>query len=65
MSLFKEFTKYHYGDSDILPTEDERFYHCAVNSLKGIPVIIEIADKDTYTSETRRNERISKLRYSE
>ncbi|CAI2188724.1 15931_t:CDS:2 [Funneliformis geosporum] len=43
MSLFKEFTINYYGDSDILPTDDEIFYRCAVNSVRGIPVIIEIA----------------------
>ncbi|RIA96857.1 hypothetical protein C1645_871831 [Glomus cerebriforme] len=43
MSLFDGFTTHYYGNSDILPEEDERFYRCVVNSIRGIPVIIEIA----------------------
>jgi hypothetical protein len=43
MRLFKLFTTYYHGNSDILPTDDEKFYRCAVNSVRGIPVIIEIA----------------------
>ncbi|RHZ68602.1 hypothetical protein Glove_294g172 [Diversispora epigaea] len=46
MSLFNRFTK-HYNDnnSDILPEKGEKFYRCVVNSIRGIPVIIEIAVK--------------------
>ncbi len=43
MRLFKLFTTYYYGNSDILPTDDKKFYRCAVNSIRGIPVIIGIA----------------------
>src|SRR4051812_34922719 len=43
MRLFSEFTTYYYDNSDILPGEDDRFYCCAVNSVREISVIIEIA----------------------
>jgi hypothetical protein len=44
MSLFKEFTKYrNNNDSDVLPEENQKLYRCMVNSIRGIPVIIEIA----------------------
>jgi hypothetical protein len=43
MSLFDGFTTYYYSNSDILPGKDKRLYRCIVNSVKGIPVIIETA----------------------
>ncbi|CAG8678998.1 7163_t:CDS:1 [Funneliformis mosseae] len=42
MSLFDGFTTYYYGNSNILSGKNERFYYCIVNSVRGIPVIIEI-----------------------
>ncbi|CAH1756608.1 11610_t:CDS:2, partial [Entrophospora sp. SA101] len=43
MSLFNEFTTYYHGNSDILPEKNNRIYRCVVNSIKGIPVVIETA----------------------
>nr|CAG8437424.1 12307_t:CDS:2 [Entrophospora candida] len=45
MSLFNEFTTYYHGNSDILPEKNDRIYRCVVNSIKGIPVVIETAVK--------------------
>nr|CAG8442905.1 13164_t:CDS:2 [Entrophospora candida] len=45
MSLFNEFTTYYHGNSDILPEKNNRIYLCVVNSIKGIPVVIETAVK--------------------
>jgi hypothetical protein len=44
----------------ILPEKDERLYHCAVNSVRGIPVIIEMAVRAFLRLEQKGNENISK-----